>query len=118
MAGRLSAFQLFFPGTLNVYVRGDRVETVDRIAALSNIEDALSAFESGEADLASTEERVLAVLRTYATAFETGDLAAYRARGEEAADGLVVVAESREQARHRVRNLLDGDVEFTVERQR
>lgn len=89
---------------------------MDRIAALSNIEDALSEFEAGETDLRTAEQRVLAVLRTYATEFGDGDLAAYRARGKDAADGLVVVAESREGARRRIEDLLSEDVEFTVER--
>ncbi len=91
---------------------------MDRIAALRNVEDALAEFEAGELDLRSTEERVLAVLRTYATEFEADDLAAYRARGEDAADGLVVVAESPDQARERIRDLVDDDPEFSVERAR
>jgi hypothetical protein len=80
---------------------------VDRIAALRNVEDALAAFERGETDLAATEQRVLAVLRTYATEFD--DLDAYRARGEDPADGVVVAAESRPQARERVLDVLDAD---------
>ncbi|WP_435180609.1 hypothetical protein [Halorussus sp. AFM4] len=79
---------------------------MDRISALRNVEEALAEFESGEADLAATERRVLTVLRTYATEFESGDLAAYRASGTERADGLVVVAESPAQARERVADLL------------
>ncbi len=70
---------------------------MDRISALRNIEDALSDFESGESDLRETERRVVGVLRTYATEFGSeGDLSAYRARGDERADGLVVVAASRD----------------------
>jgi hypothetical protein len=46
---------------------------MDRISALRNVEDALREFEDGEADLATTEQRVVAVLRTYATDFEVGD---------------------------------------------
>ena len=92
---------------------------MDRISALRNVEDALADFESGEADLAATERRVLNVLRTYATEFESDDLAAYRAAGAERADGLVVVAESPAQARERVADLLDsGDATFEVEKLR
>lgn len=80
---------------------------MDRISALRNIEDALTDFESGETDLEATEKRVLTVLRTFATEFEDGDLAAYRASGGARADGLVVVAESAAQARQRVSDLLD-----------
>jgi hypothetical protein len=104
---------------------------VDRISALRNVEEALSAFEAGEADLAATERRVVAVLRTYATEFEpepetgsagTGasdeppDLAVYRATGDPPADGTVVVAASAAAARDRVRELTDAaDCEFAVE---
>lgn len=91
---------------------------MDRISALRNVEDALADFESGEADLRATERRVLNVLRTYATDFED-DLAAYRASGGARADGLVVLAESRTQARERVTDLLDdvpGALDFEVER--
>jgi hypothetical protein len=88
---------------------------VDRIAALRNIEDALAAFERGEADLASTEQQVLAVLRTYATEFD--DLEAFRARGDDPADGVVVAAESRPVARDRVRDLIEADdATFELER--
>ena len=106
---------------------------MDRISALRNVEEALSAFEAGEADLAATERRVVAVLRTYATEFEpepepetgsagTGasdeppDLAVYRATGDPPADGTVVVAASAAAARDRVRELTDAaDCEFAVE---
>ena len=88
---------------------------MDRIAAIRNVEDALADFERGEADLAATEERVLAVLRTYASDLD-GDLAAYRARGEDPADGVVVVAGSRPEARERVEDLVDADeLEFELE---
>jgi hypothetical protein len=80
---------------------------VDRIAALRNVEDALADFERGEADLAATEERVLAVLRTYATEFD--DLDTFRAHGDDPADGVVVAAESRPAARERVLDLVDAD---------
>jgi len=89
---------------------------MDRIAALRNVEEALAAFEAGEADLAATEERVLAVLRTYATEFE--ELSTYRARGDDPADGTVVAADSRPAARERVLELADADaeaVEFELE---
>lgn len=81
---------------------------MDRISALRNVEDALGDFEAGDVDLATLEERVLGVLRTYATEFEDGELAAYRASGDRAVDGLVVVAESSREARERVRDLVDG----------
>ena len=89
---------------------------MDRIAALRNIEDALSDFEQGEIPLAKMEERVQGVLRTYATEFEDGGLVAYRATGDPAADGLVVVAESRRDARERIRDLVaEPGIEFDVE---
>jgi hypothetical protein len=81
---------------------------MDRISALRNIEEALRDFEAGESDLEATEQRVAAVLRTYATDFE-GDndgLRAYRAAGSGRADGLVVVAESEPGARERIADLL------------
>ncbi|GAA0222327.1 hypothetical protein ACFFQF_08150 [Haladaptatus pallidirubidus] len=90
---------------------------MDRISALRNIEDALSSFESGENDLQTTEQRVLAVLRTYATEFESeSGVSAYRARGDHRADGIVVVAESEESARTRVYELLgDRDTDFRID---
>lgn len=88
---------------------------MDRISALRNIEDALADFESGDADLTSVERRVQAVIRTYATEFGDDDLRAYRATGDERADGLVLVASSRTEARRRVRELLDDDVTFELE---
>jgi len=88
---------------------------MDRIAALRNVEEALADFEAGEEDLESLERRVRGVLRTYATEFE-GDRAAYRASGDDRADGIVVLARSEGDARERVRNLLDEDVAFDVER--
>ncbi|MFO8116327.1 MAG: hypothetical protein R6U01_13385 [Halorubrum sp.] len=74
---------------------------MDRISAIRNVEDALRAFEDGEADLADTERRVATVLRTYATEFD-GDDDVFRAVGEEPADGRVVVAPSAPAARERV----------------
>ena len=89
---------------------------MDRISALRNIEDALADFEAGEADLKSVERQVLAVLRTYATDFGDDALEAYRAVGDERADGLVVVADSREQAHERICGLLDTDeLDFELE---
>ncbi|MFB6161439.1 MAG: hypothetical protein ABEJ61_09730 [Haloferacaceae archaeon] len=94
---------------------------MDRISALRNVEEALRTFEAGEADLEATEWRVLAVLRTYATEFEgeeRADLGAYRARGDDRVDGMVVVAPSAAEARARVRDLadLDAAAEFSVDR--
>jgi hypothetical protein len=74
---------------------------MDRISAIRNVEDALREFENGEADLAATERRVAAVLRTYATEFE-GDDDVYRAVGDDPVDGTVVVAPSEPAARERV----------------
>lgn len=84
---------------------------MDRIAALRNVEEALSAFEQGDVDLETMESRVQGVLRTYATEFEDGELSAYRASGDPAVDGLVVVAASAAAARERVLDLAaaDGD---------
>lgn len=91
---------------------------MDRISAIRNVEDALREFEDGEADLAETERRVVAVLRTYATEFEGDgqrDLATYRASGDGPADGTVVVAASAAEARARVSDLVD-DEGFSVSR--
>lgn len=84
---------------------------MDRISALRNIEEALREFEAGESDLAATEQRVVGVLRTYATDFEGDDdgLRAYQAVGTGRADGLVVVAESETDARARIADLLDAE---------
>jgi hypothetical protein len=78
---------------------------MDRISALRNVEDALRAFESGETDLAGTERQVVTVLRTYATEFEDETRTVYRATGDEAVADAVVVAESRAEARDRIRSL-------------
>jgi hypothetical protein len=84
---------------------------MDRISALRNVEEAIRAFERGEADLAETERRVATVLRTYASEFEAADgRAAYRvaAGGREA----VVVASSPAAARERgVAALADADAD-------
>lgn len=88
---------------------------MDRISALRNIEDALSDLETGDADLASVEARIQGVVRTFATDYD-GDLAAYRATGDGAADGLVVVAASAKDAETRIRNLVESPGPFDVER--
>jgi hypothetical protein len=87
---------------------------MDRIAALRNLEEALADFEAGEEDLAGLEQRVQAILRTYATEFE-GKLSPYRAVGDGRADGVVVLAHSEQEARERVTELVgeDLDVELT-----
>jgi hypothetical protein len=87
---------------------------MDRISALRNIEDALSDFEAGQIDLATMEKRVRAILRTYATDFD--ELRTYRASGPSAVDGLIVVADSSREARNRIHDLVDSDIErFDVE---
>ncbi|MFB6073282.1 MAG: hypothetical protein ABEJ88_09980 [Halobacterium sp.] len=88
---------------------------MDRISALRNVEDALADFEDGDASLADVEDRVLGVLRTYATEFEDGDRRAYRATGAPAVEGVVVAAASREAARERVAALVEDAPEFRVE---
>lgn len=88
---------------------------MDRISALRNVEEALRAFEAGDADLAATERRVSTVLRTYATEFEDERRRAFRARGDDAVDGRVVVAPSATVARERVAELVDGDPAFEVD---
>jgi hypothetical protein len=94
---------------------------MDRISAIRNVEEALAAFEAGECDLAELERRVRGTLRTYATEFE-GDLDAYRASGDDAVDGVVVLASSRRDARERVGELAadeddgGGGLRFEVER--
>lgn len=90
---------------------------MDRISAIRNVEEALAAFEAGECDLAELERRVRATLRTYATEFE-GELRAYRTTGDDAVDGLVVMAGSRREARERVLALVnsdESDLRFEVE---
>jgi hypothetical protein len=90
---------------------------MDRISALRNVEEALRAFEDGEADLAATEERVLGVLRTYATEFDgddRADLAAFRTVAGPA-EGTVVVAPDARTARARVRDLAGVDEGAAVE---
>lgn len=74
---------------------------MDRISALRNVEEALRAFEEGEAELATTEERVIGVLRTYATSFEDGT-AVFRATAPDPAAGAVVIAPSAPAAAERI----------------
>ena len=78
---------------------------MDRISALRNIEEALTAYENDELALPELEAEVRGVLRTYATTFDEGTTA-YRATGDPAADGLVVVAASRTEAREQIEELL------------
>ncbi|MFB6068301.1 MAG: hypothetical protein ABEJ90_00035 [Halobacterium sp.] len=89
---------------------------MDRISALRNVEEALREFERGEAELSATERRVVTILRTYATEFESeGGKTAYRATGPDRVDGVVVVAASRTAARDRIRDLIDDPPSFDVE---
>jgi len=71
---------------------------MDRISALRNVEDALADFEDGDASLGDVEDRVLGVLRTYATEFDEEGVTAYRATGDPAVEGTVVVAPDAETA--------------------
>ena len=87
---------------------------MDRISALRNIEDALSAFEADECSLPELEREVRGILRTYATEFDEGTRA-YRASGHKRVEGIVVVAGSRGEARERVADLLSDTPTFTVE---
>jgi hypothetical protein len=90
---------------------------MDRIAALRTVEEALTAFERGEIDLDTLEARVQGTLRTYATDFEDGQLTAYRATGDPAVEGLIVVAETPRAAREQIADLVDADrPAFEVER--
>lgn len=82
---------------------------MDRIAALRNIETALAEFERGEADLATVERRVTAVLRTYATDFEDDLRAVYRVG--ERSTAVVVVAGSPAEARDRAADLAEIDAD-------
>jgi hypothetical protein len=75
---------------------------MDRISALRNVEEAIRDFESGEADLAATEQRVRTILRTYATAFEDEQRTVYATEED---DPTVVVAPSAAAARNRVADL-------------
>ena len=89
---------------------------MDHISALRNVEEALRAFENGEADLTTTQRRVQSVLQSYATEFEADERRPYRAHGEPPADGVVVVAPDAETAVKRVKELSDvGNATFEVE---
>jgi hypothetical protein len=87
---------------------------MDRISALRNVERALAAYEQGEQSLPELEREVRGVLRTYATEFADGTV--WRARGDEPADGMVVVAPNRSEARERVAAALSESASFDVER--
>jgi hypothetical protein len=87
---------------------------MDRISTLRNIEDALTRYEDEELTLPELEREVRGILRTYATAFQP-EARAYRARGDSAVDGLVVVATSRHEARENVESLVSGVGEFEIE---
>jgi len=88
---------------------------MDRISALRTIEEALTEYEDGELLLPELEREVRGVLRTYASEFDE-ETTAYRARGDQPADGLVVVAASRAQAREQIETVLSEPVTFGVER--
>ncbi len=88
---------------------------MDRISALRNVEEALTAFEDDELTLPELEREVRGVLRTYATDFSE-DQHPYRATGDAEAAGLVVLAETRAVARERIREVVGEDVRFEVER--
>jgi len=83
---------------------------MDRISALRNVEDALARFEDGECSLADLEGEVRGILRTYATDFD-GELRAYRAEGGDA-DGVIVLAASRPDARDRIADLVESPGRF------
>jgi hypothetical protein len=87
---------------------------MDRISTLRNIEESLARYEEGDLSLPELERDVRGAVRTYATSFE--DARAYRARGDAAAEGLVVVAESPTEAREQIENLLSQPATFDVER--
>lgn len=86
---------------------------MDRISALRNVEEALSAFEADEITLPELEREVRGILRTYATSFD--DAIAFRASGDPSVEGLVVVASSRSEAREQVQSLVEQVPEFDVE---
>jgi hypothetical protein len=88
---------------------------MDRISALRNIEEALSAYEEGDLALPDLEHEVRGILRTYATSFDEA-AGAYRVSGDDHVDGLVVVAASRQEARERVADLVEDPGPVEVER--
>ena len=86
---------------------------MDRISALRNIESALRAFEEGERDLQSVESQTRAVLRTYATDFETDSPTpkqAYRALAPESVAWTIVVATDTTTACERVAALSEAEI--------
>jgi hypothetical protein len=88
---------------------------MDRISALRNIEEALSAYEEDDLALPDLEREVRGVLRTYATSFDEA-AGAYRVSGAARVDGLVVVATSRREARERVGDLVEDPGPVELER--
>ena len=78
---------------------------MDRISALRNIEEALTRYENDDLALPELEAEVRGVLRTYATEFDE-ETTAYRATGDQRAEGLVVVATSKAEARDQIDGLL------------
>ncbi|MFC7072209.1 hypothetical protein ACFQJ7_04895 [Halovenus rubra] len=87
---------------------------MDRISTLRNIENALTRYEEDELTLPELERDVRGVLRTYATEFQP-EARAYRASGDPAVDGLVVVASSQPEARENVASLVADAKRFEVE---
>ncbi|QSG01307.1 DUF7854 family protein [Natranaeroarchaeum sulfidigenes] len=83
---------------------------MDRISAIRNVEDALAAFEDGTVDLTTTEERVLAAVRTYATDYEGEATAAYRVQPISRQEPVVVVAASPDEAVERATSILGENV--------
>jgi hypothetical protein len=81
---------------------------MDRISAIRNVEEAIGEFEAGETDLTGLEDRVVAVVRTYATEFEDEQLAAYRAVGVDRS--VTLVADSPGTARDRAEDRHDLSV--------
>jgi len=87
---------------------------MDRIATLRTIEEALTEYEEGDLSLPELEREVRGTLRTYATEF--ADASAYRASGTADVNGLVVVADSRAEARERIESLVADPGSFDLER--
>ncbi|MCL9812165.1 hypothetical protein [Natranaeroarchaeum aerophilus] len=83
---------------------------MDRISAIRNVEDALAAFEDGEVDLETTEERVLATVRTYATDYEGEITAVYRVQPISRREPIIVVAASPDDAVERATSILEENV--------
>ena len=87
---------------------------MDRISALRNIEDALTQYENDELSLPELEGEVRGILRTYATEFDE-KTTAYRATGDQRAEGLVVVAVSETAARDQIEELLPDPASTTFD---